>query len=69
MVLAGLDVKAQDLPLIFEVHVHFKWDQAEITSSQEALNLLNKAGVQKTLVIGRPADPAVVLSNINTDSS
>jgi len=52
---------AQELQPFFDVHVHYKWDQAEITSPQQALEILDKAGVQKAVVIGRPADLALQL--------
>lgn len=56
-----LPAQAQNLQPFFDVHVHYKWDQAEITSPQQALALLDKAGVQKAVVIGRPADMALQL--------
>lgn len=57
----SLVTRAQNLPPFFDVHVHYKWDQAEITSPKKALALLDKAGVQKAVVIGRPADMALQL--------
>jgi predicted TIM-barrel fold metal-dependent hydrolase len=54
-------VQAQDLQPLFDVHVHYKWDQAEIISPQQALDLLDKAGVHKAVLIGTPADYALKL--------
>jgi hypothetical protein len=55
---------AQNLQPMFDVHVHYKWDQAEITSPQQALNILDKAGIQKAVVIGRPANMALQLQQL-----
>jgi len=60
----SLSIPAQNLQPFFDVHVHYKWDQAEITSPQQALDILDKAGVQKAVVIGRPADMALQLQRL-----
>lgn len=53
--------QAQSLAAFFDVHVHYKWDQAEITSPQAAVEILAKAGIAKAVVIGRPAELALKL--------
>ncbi|MCW8928719.1 MAG: amidohydrolase [Gammaproteobacteria bacterium] len=60
----SLSLPAQNLQPFFDVHVHYKWDQAEITSPQQALDILDKAGIQKAVVIGRPADMALQLQQL-----
>jgi predicted TIM-barrel fold metal-dependent hydrolase len=57
-------IPAQTLQPFFDAHVHYKWDQAEMTSPQQALDILDKAGVQKAVVIGRPADLALQLQQL-----
>jgi len=51
---------AEQLPF-FDVHTHYKWDQAEITSPQQALDYLDAAGVTKAMVIGTPPELALQL--------
>lgn len=63
----SLSSPAQNLQPFFDVHVHYKWDQAEITSPQQALDILDKAGIQKAVVIGRPADMALQLQRLAPD--
>ena len=57
----GQITQAQNPDPFFDVHIHYKWDQAELTSAEEALAILDKAGVKKAVVIGRPADLALQL--------
>jgi len=45
----------------FDIHIHYKWDQAEITSPQAAIKILQKSGIKKAVVIGRPAELALKL--------
>jgi len=60
-------VYAQDLLPAFDVHTHYKWEQEEVTSPQQALIALDKAGVQKAVVIGKPAEFALRLSRLAPD--
>lgn len=46
---------------IFDTHIHYKWDQAEITSPQQAIHILEQAGIRKAVVIGKPAPMALEL--------
>jgi predicted TIM-barrel fold metal-dependent hydrolase len=56
---------AGDEPLpLFDVHTHYKWDQTEITSPQQALAFLDAAGVKRALVIGTPANLALRLKRL-----
>jgi hypothetical protein len=54
-------LRAQSVHPIFDVHIHYKWDQAEITSPHQALEILDEAGISKAVVIGTPADYALQL--------
>lgn len=65
-ILLGLSqfIQAQALPPFFDVHVHFKWDQAETTTAEEAIKILDDAGVKKAVVIGTPADFALRLHRL-----
>jgi hypothetical protein len=58
---------AEELKPIFDVHTHYKWDQEEVTSPSEALQILDRAGVKKAVVIGRPADFALKLYELAPD--
>ena len=58
---SGSLASAQSQAPIFDVHTHYKWDQAEITTPQQALDFMDAAGVQRALVIGTPADLALQL--------
>jgi hypothetical protein len=52
---------ALDQPPVFDVHLHYKWNQAEVTTPQQALQLLDEAGVEKAVVFGEPAELALKL--------
>ena len=54
-------LRAQSVHPIFDVHIHYKWNQAEITSPHQALAMLDEAGISKAVVIGTPADYALQL--------
>lgn len=45
----------------FDVHTHYKWDQAEITTPQQALAFMDTAGVRRAVVIGTPPELALQL--------
>jgi predicted TIM-barrel fold metal-dependent hydrolase len=63
----ALGLLASDLLAIqpmFDVHTHYKWDQAEITSPQQALDFLQQAGVERAVVIGTPANLALELKQL-----
>ena len=48
----------------FDVHTHYKWDQAEVTSPRQALDYLDQAGVTRAVVIGTPAGLALELKKL-----
>ncbi len=52
-----------DLP-VFDVHTHYKWDQAEVTSAEEVIDYLDRAGVTRAVVIGTPATLALKVKRL-----
>lgn len=52
---------AAQLPVV-DMHLHYKWSQQDVTSPDEAIRLLAAAGVGLGVVIGTPAERALVLS-------
>jgi len=62
LILAGLcngtAVIAADRPAVADVHIHYKWSQAEVTSPEQALSLLEKNNVQLAVVFGTPPEMA-----------
>jgi hypothetical protein len=51
----------------FDIHTHYRWDQAENTSPEQALAYFKQAGVKKAVVIGRPAEFALKLYTLAPD--
>jgi hypothetical protein len=52
---------AAQLPVV-DMHLHYKWSQQEVTSPDEAIRLLAAAQVGLGVVIGTPAERALLLS-------
>lgn len=46
---------------IFDVHLHYKWDQEEATKAKQAIQILDSLNIKKAIVIGLPADYALKL--------
>lgn len=46
---------------VFDMHMHYKWSQKEVTSPQEAIRLMDAAGIDKAMVMGKPAELALTL--------
>jgi predicted TIM-barrel fold metal-dependent hydrolase len=49
---------------IADVHVHYKWSQADVTSPEQALAVLERNHVELAVVIGTPAELALQLTNL-----
>ncbi len=49
---------------LVDAHVHFKWTQEEVTSPEQAIEILQNAGVEMAVVIGTPADMALELKRL-----
>jgi len=54
-------------PPLADVHAHFKWNQEEITSAQQAGEILIGNDVVLAVVIGTPADYALRLARVLPD--
>lgn len=65
LLLLSQAIMAGEAEPFFDAHIHYKWDQAELTTPEEALAILDKAGVSKAVVIGRPADFALQLYELD----
>ena len=48
-------------PPLADVHVHFKWNQAEVTSKEQAIEILRANDIAFAVVIGLPAGYALDL--------
>lgn len=48
-------------PPIADAHLHYKWNQAEVTSPEEAVAALRTHGVRLAVVTGTPAERALEL--------
>lgn len=64
-ILLSLAQPARALPPFADVHVHYKWNQAEITPAEEAIRILHDNHVDLALVIGTPADYALKLQQLD----
>lgn len=62
--LAGQALAQSSEADFFDIHTHYKWDQAEVTSPQQALAQMDKAGVRRAVVIGTPPELALELHRL-----
>ena len=53
------------LPPFADVHMHFNWDQEELLSAKDALNILEKHNVVFAVVFSTPSANALKLSEIS----
>lgn len=51
---------AAEAPL-FDVHLHYTWSQAEVTTPEQALTLMDEQGIGKAVIIGTPPELALQL--------
>ena len=58
---AGL---ARAAPPFADVHVHYKWSQKEVTSAQQAVDILRDNDIALAVVIGTPAEYALQLARL-----
>lgn len=63
-VLATLTSVAMAAQPLVDAHVHYKWTQEEVTSPEQAISSLEKAGVELAVVIGTPAEKALRLHEL-----
>lgn len=51
-----------------DVHVHYKWSQKEVTSAQQAVQILRENDIALAVVIGTPAEYALELARLAPDT-
>jgi predicted TIM-barrel fold metal-dependent hydrolase len=66
VILAAGGVQAEPAP-VADAHLHYKWNQAEVTSPEEAVAALRANGVQLAVVTGTPAERALQLAELAPD--
>jgi len=47
---------AESLPVLADVHVHYKWSQTEVTTPQQAIEALQRNAVKLAVVFGTPPE-------------
>jgi len=60
----SLTVHAADKPLIADIHLHWKWNQKEVTEAPEALQILADQRVGLAVVTGTPPELALELQEL-----
>jgi hypothetical protein len=58
---AGAQEAVQNPPPVVDAHLHYKWNQAEVTSPEEAIRALRGSGVELAVVTGTPPGLALEL--------
>lgn len=64
---ACASLNTPDLPAMADIHLHFNWDQEELVSAEEAVQLLRKHNVVLAVVTSTPAANAVKLRKAGGD--
>ncbi len=64
LLLLCLPLPARALPPLADIHVHFKWNQEEVTPAGEAIRILLANNIALALVIGTPAEHALKLQQL-----
>lgn len=62
--LLAFPLAAAAAPPLADVHVHYKWNQEDVTSPQAAVDVLNRNDIALAVVIGMPADNALRLEKL-----
>ncbi len=52
---------------VFDMHMHYKWSQKEVTSPEEAIAALAEQNIAHAVVIGKPAENALLLKKLAPD--
>jgi hypothetical protein len=58
---------AEALPPIADVHLHYTWDQVDVTSPREAVAALKRNNVVLAVVAGTPPDLALEIARVGGD--
>ncbi|GAA0401929.1 hypothetical protein GCM10009133_08390 [Cocleimonas flava] len=56
--------KSQYKDSVFDMHMHYKWSQKEVTSPEQAVQSLNQHNISHAVVIGKPAKNALLLQKL-----
>lgn len=49
---------------VFDMHMHYKWSQKEVTSPEQAVRYLSEQNISHAVVIGKPAKNALLLKKL-----
>jgi hypothetical protein len=60
----SLSTAADENPLIADIHLHWKWNQKEVISAAEAVQILNEQNVGLAVVTGTPPELALELQEL-----
>lgn len=52
---------------VFDMHMHYKWSQKEVTSPEEAIRQLDANNITHAVVIGKPPERALDLKKLAPD--
>ena len=52
---------------VFDMHMHYKWSQKEVTSAEDAVAALAENNITHAVVIGKPAENALLLKKLAPD--
>jgi hypothetical protein len=52
---------------VFDMHMHYKWSQKEVTSPEDAVAALAENNIAHAVVIGKPAENALLLKKLAPD--
>jgi predicted TIM-barrel fold metal-dependent hydrolase len=67
LLLLSLCAHAADLPRIADIHLHWKWNQKEVTDASEAIKILREQNVGLAVVTGTPPELALELQELAPD--
>ena len=52
---------------VFDMHMHYKWSQKEVTTPEEAIEFMDKSDISHALVMGKPAELALKIKELAPD--
>ncbi len=61
---SGFPATADQLAPLADIHLHWKWNQKEVTGPQQAIDILRQNGVELAVVIGTPPRLALELESL-----
>ena len=63
----GLEAGSADRQSVVDAHLHYEWNQAEVTSPEDAVAALRRNGVELAVVSGTPPHLALELQRLAPD--